>query len=246
MQRDLPFVTNISRFHCQRPSKYRFSADLEKTSRTFCEAGLIAWRESLTSLHSRDGRLDKYAQLTSRLDSKNGSNHYMKPPFIFAYASNYRVHIRKDAALYWVAATISGRQVVGDGISEHEHFSGEGFGDIKESWVTSPVRAGGGLVPGIDVHLKWQPVSPMLATVFDRLFGRFLFTQSLSERISSVRFSIDEYVLFDWKFDAPSITNTKPRWWPDELTNEEACEEWRGVTLGNLQLDHMPPQQNRT
>lgn len=117
-----------------------------------------------------------------------------------------------------------------------------GVGDIKGSWISNPARMGGGVVLGIHLHVQWRPVSPMLATAFDGLCGNFHFTQNLSERISNVRFSLDDYVFFDQKIDSGSIEKIRPRWWPDELNKEDASLEWRGLTVAWLGLDRMPLQ----
>jgi len=114
-------------------------------------------------------------------------------------------------------------------------------GNIGESWVPQHVRVGGGIVTGIHLGVEWRPISPVMAAEFDGLSKHLHFTENLLDRISRVRFCIDDYVFLDWAFQPGRVKNWKPSLgWPEALRGTEAALAWLCVDLGWLCLEQVP------
>jgi len=114
----------------------------------------------------------------------------------------------------------------------------ERVGRIEDSWVEPHTRVGGGIIGGIQLHVLWRPVSPILAAEFDGLTQNLHLTENLVERIDSVHFAIDDYVFADWKFSADDLESFQPSLgWPESLSEEESQVKWRSKDLGWVDFD---------
>jgi hypothetical protein len=117
----------------------------------------------------------------------------------------------------------------------------ERVGNIEESWVPQHIRVGGGIVTGIHLGVEWRPMAPIMAAEFDGLSKHLHFTENLLDRISRVRFCIDDYVFVDWAFHPDRVEKLKPSLgWPEPLQETEAAVAWQCVSLGPLCLDRVP------
>jgi hypothetical protein len=110
-------------------------------------------------------------------------------------------------------------------------------------WIPNPVRAGGGIITGIDLSVGWRPISDVMVAEFENLGGHLHFTANLASRISRVRFYIDDYVVIDGPIDVSGLTNSRPSIdWPGGLSPEEEALEWRFHRFWLTTLDCLPPR----
>lgn len=114
-------------------------------------------------------------------------------------------------------------------------------GRIEDSWVPRGVRIHGGIITGIHLGVEWRPISPVLAVEFDGLGKHLHLTENLVDRISRVRFCIDDYVFLDWAFQPDRVEKWKPSLgWPEPLRETEAALGWCCVNLGWLCFEQVP------
>jgi len=81
----------------------------------------------------------------------------------------------------------------------------EQVGKVKDSWIKSHIRVGGGIITGITLAVRWLPVSPILASEFDGLSMHLHLTENLVDQIKHVRFAVYDYVLLDWDFSPDDL-----------------------------------------
>jgi hypothetical protein len=111
----------------------------------------------------------------------------------------------------------------------------ERAGRVEDSWIEKNVRIGGGWISGITISLSWRPRSNILVAEFDQLGANLHFTENLINRISRVRFRLDDYTVYDRPFEIADIDQLMPNAWPDQLSAQEAAE-WRCKHIGSVDL----------
>ena len=96
-------------------------------------------------------------------------------------------------------------------------------------WIPRPGgRAGGGIVPSIEISIQWRPYSHMHVTELDGLSPLLYVTENLVNQVARIRLIVDSYLLIDHKIDPDKWKVGKPHFdWPETLTADEEKLDWR-------------------
>lgn len=114
----------------------------------------------------------------------------------------------------------------------------ESRGDLSRAWLPEPVKAWGGEITGIEVHIRWKPISNILVAEFEELTPHLHVSENLVDRIGQVELLIDDYLFLDWSPSAKDFNEKcKPNAWPGVLTDSELKLGWRFSRLPNLDFE---------